>query len=430
MAASDTLGVANAEQRRSFALPARYRAFFDLTDGALMPGIGFPLLGVPGVGPGAGGGPVNTVAPAIASSAVIGTTITPTAGTWTGSPTLTYQWQRYVGAAWQDISGATTAARAPVDADFGYALRLAEIANGNAALAVASNATGLAAEAPVQSLGVTNVVVEGDMEAATTAAWTPGNAAVLSKETGTPHGGTQVLRSARNSTNTPTARQAILNAAKYYEFTGYARSDGNATPRVGDIFNSVTQFNGTTSTSWQSFRFPIRPGGVDFYLVTFTSTGNEYCEFDDLVVKELTLNTQLVAPSADGVLTFLYTLPETPLQSDQLWFMPRISDFATGNYWIALLIYTVAGQWDLSLHSVATKTRSAAKFTASNIGASNGIQITLSANDWAVKTTADAGENWTSRGTHNNALYNTATGVNVVASSGFVLGALSYSDPN
>lgn len=42
-----------------------------------------------------GSGAVNTVAPSHDGTApVVGTAITGTAGTWTGSPTLTYQWYR------------------------------------------------------------------------------------------------------------------------------------------------------------------------------------------------------------------------------------------------------------------------------------------------------------------------------------------------
>ena len=47
--------------------------------------------------PGGGGGPTNTVAPAINAAAVIGTQITGDDGTWTGTPTsYAYQWKRGV----------------------------------------------------------------------------------------------------------------------------------------------------------------------------------------------------------------------------------------------------------------------------------------------------------------------------------------------
>lgn len=89
-----------------------------------------------------GGAPINTAVPTHdgGSSAVIGTEISGTAGTWTGSPTLTYQWQRNTGS-WGNIGGATSIDYTPVDADFGYTLRLAEIPNGDTGAAAYSAAT-------------------------------------------------------------------------------------------------------------------------------------------------------------------------------------------------------------------------------------------------------------------------------------------------
>jgi hypothetical protein len=40
------------------------------------------------------GGPVNTTPPSIAGTPLIGSTLTATAGTWEGSPTITGQWRR------------------------------------------------------------------------------------------------------------------------------------------------------------------------------------------------------------------------------------------------------------------------------------------------------------------------------------------------
>lgn len=89
-----------------------------------------------------GGGVANTAVPTTDGTApVIGTEIAGTAGTWTGSPTLTYQWQRYSGS-WADIGGATAIDYTPVDADFGLTLRLVEIPNGVTASAAYSAATG------------------------------------------------------------------------------------------------------------------------------------------------------------------------------------------------------------------------------------------------------------------------------------------------
>ncbi len=108
----------------------------------------------------------------------------------------------------------------------------------------------------------------------------------------------------------------------------------------------------------------------------------------------------------------------------QIDIMLRISDFSAGNYWIAVLEYTGA-QWDITLFSVATHTRTS-RIAATNIGATNGIRINANGSNWTLQTTADGGANWTSRGTVSNATYNTATGVNVLWTSGFTAGNLAY----
>lgn len=86
-------------------------------------------------------GPVNTVAPAITATAIVGMQINGDDGTWTGSPTFTYQWQRNTGS-WVNIAGATNKNYTPVNADIGYPLRLQVTPNvGNAAVSNATNAT-------------------------------------------------------------------------------------------------------------------------------------------------------------------------------------------------------------------------------------------------------------------------------------------------
>lgn len=63
--------------------------------------------------------PVATVAPAITGTAQVGQVLTCSNGTWTGSPTLTRQWQK--GTA--NIAGATAATYTPVAGDVGSTIR-------------------------------------------------------------------------------------------------------------------------------------------------------------------------------------------------------------------------------------------------------------------------------------------------------------------
>ena len=71
-------------------------------------------------GPG-GSAPVNTVAPVVSGSGVVGQTLTTTNGTWSGTLpfTYTYQWQRNG----SPISGATSQTYVLVSADAGTNVR-------------------------------------------------------------------------------------------------------------------------------------------------------------------------------------------------------------------------------------------------------------------------------------------------------------------
>jgi hypothetical protein len=60
------------------------------------------------------GAPYNTVAPALSGTLRVGVAQTVSNGTWSGSPTFTYQWQTSAdGIAWANISGATSATYTP-----------------------------------------------------------------------------------------------------------------------------------------------------------------------------------------------------------------------------------------------------------------------------------------------------------------------------
>lgn len=53
--------------------------------------------------------PVNTVAPAVTGTPTVGSTLSLSNGTWTGSPTsYAYQWQEDIASVWTNISGATS----------------------------------------------------------------------------------------------------------------------------------------------------------------------------------------------------------------------------------------------------------------------------------------------------------------------------------
>jgi len=103
-----------------------------------------------------GGGPVNTNPGSHnGTSPVIGTQIVGTAGTWSGSPTLTYQWYKNLAASTVGgtaISGATSLNYTPADGDsvFGYYVYFAEIPNLDTGAQVFSNVSGQVLATPVK----------------------------------------------------------------------------------------------------------------------------------------------------------------------------------------------------------------------------------------------------------------------------------------
>ncbi len=126
------------------------------------------------------------------------------------------------------------------------------------------------------------ILVDGDMENAGVGDWNVGNVATLTKETGAVDDGTQVLRVAYNSSNTPYAYQILFTPGKTYRVTGWARGDGTYAPFMQDGAVSL-QWVGTNSTSWQYFDVTGTAGHAWFQLLS-TATGAGFAEFDDIMV--------------------------------------------------------------------------------------------------------------------------------------------------
>jgi len=120
--------------------------------------------------------------------------------------------------------------------------------------------------------------------------WGAGASATLSSQPGNALGGSSVIRIARNGANNPSTFQSILTAGKSYRFLGWTRSDGSAVPKVY-WHGSGFAWQGTVSTSWQSFDFiqnDITATSATLYAIT--STGVEYTEFDNISITEIETN--------------------------------------------------------------------------------------------------------------------------------------------
>lgn len=129
--------------------------------------------------------------------------------------------------------------------------------------------------------------IDWDMEESGVTNWSTTNSPTLTKQTGTPHEGTQVLRIARGATAYPSAYQTCLKMYNEYTITGWARSDGNCTPdlRCG---NHVL-WTGTTSTDWQEIDVTVLVGenasdATTLRLICGGGASSQYVEFDDFEI--------------------------------------------------------------------------------------------------------------------------------------------------
>lgn len=138
----------------------------------------------------------------------------------------------------------------------------------------------------------TELLTDGDMEdndGSPTSSWTVGNAAALTKNTSSPHGGSQVLRVTRNGVSTPYAYQPnSLTIGQVYRFTGFARGDGNVAPGITDGYAQF--WTGTTSTTWQPFDVVRVAAGTRATYASNATVDGRYGDFDDVSV---TLDTSI-----------------------------------------------------------------------------------------------------------------------------------------
>ena len=130
----------------------------------------------------------------------------------------------------------------------------------------------------------TEILVDGYMENPGISAWSDGGGATLSKQTGTPHSGTQCLRVSGPAA--ASASQFIITIGQTYRVTGWTRGDGSHGYPYLAGFN--TQFIGTTSNSWQYFDFTDVAN--DTAITLFQSGNTGYSEWDDMFVDLVTAN--------------------------------------------------------------------------------------------------------------------------------------------
>jgi alpha-tubulin suppressor-like RCC1 family protein len=191
------------------------------------------------VGNSYGSAPVNTVAPAVTGTATVGSTLTTTNGTWTGSPapTFTYQWFRSPSTS---ISGATSSTYVLVIGDRGFGIFCRVTATNSVApsgVTADSNTTATVTSVPdaptigtAASTGATTATV-----AFTQPANNGGSTITSYTATSSPGGITGTLNQAGSGTITVTG----LSPSTSYTFTVTA-TNAVGTSAASAASNSIT----------------------------------------------------------------------------------------------------------------------------------------------------------------------------------------------
>ena len=146
---------------------------------------------------------------------------------------------------------------------------------------------------------------------------------------------------------------------------------------------------------------------------------------DNTSFKEITRNTPLVV-SNHSMAELTFALPASPKSRDEIYLFYRMpaADDEFVNGWAMCLSRNVANtQWDLTVYSWSTTTRTTRLSTVTNVGNVTTMRVCYdgSNHDWWTLV----GTTWTKRGTTvSNAAFNTGTYVNSVYSSGFTPSSL------
>lgn len=127
--------------------------------------------------------------------------------------------------------------------------------------------------------------LDWNMEAAGTASYTSELGAVLTKETGTPHGGAQCLR-CTGATNA--GAYQVGNSGNRLSVSQWMRVDAPGTlARFGNLTN-ISGNNNCTSTSWAEIVCEGTLASAGMRIVQMASSGAaNYCEVDDVSITNL-----------------------------------------------------------------------------------------------------------------------------------------------
>lgn len=135
------------------------------------------------------------------------------------------------------------------------------------------------------------LVVDGDMEAVGTDAWTEVGGALLSKVAGAPGGGgSQVLTVVRDGSLLSAAKQVILTVGRTYQVTGWYMTDGTCQAKVqnGNFGLALS----TTSAAWVAFDATFKAQATSIDCINIANADGKAAFFDNVSVKDRTPVTE------------------------------------------------------------------------------------------------------------------------------------------
>lgn len=134
----------------------------------------------------------------------------------------------------------------------------------------------------------TQILVDGNMEAADTSAWTIINNGIMTKETADPPSGARNMRIEINTgkTHATVYQYPVLTIGTIYKFLGWYRTDGTAVAQI-KYQSSPTNLLPTSPTEWTYFEH-IVTAGYEYAALQVSGTAGNWVEFDDVFITEYT----------------------------------------------------------------------------------------------------------------------------------------------
>lgn len=135
-----------------------------------------------------------------------------------------------------------------------------------------------------QPFTIANKLVDGDMEAADTSAWTVSHLATLTKDSSVKNSGTQSLKVAYNGSGDPAAFQVVFTIGTRYRVRGVARGNGVVKPK---IYSGSTLWTGAATETWQKFDIVLTATTTPLYLMLNNGGAGDAVWFDDVEIIDL-----------------------------------------------------------------------------------------------------------------------------------------------